>query len=71
MRLNRKGRATGDFLTDGPTDVQDVELSHRRQFSWGTLEASVGYSSSDADPGVQVSVDEGWRGFVSWRHELR
>jgi hypothetical protein len=70
-RLNRKGRATGDFLTDGPADVQDVQLTHRRQFSWGTLEASVGYSNCDADEGVEVYVDEGWRGFVTWRRELR
>ncbi|NJD31290.1 MAG: capsule assembly Wzi family protein [Gammaproteobacteria bacterium] len=71
MRLNRKGEATGDFLADGPADVQDVELTHRLPFEWGTLEASVGYSNTDARPGVSVSVDEGWRGYISWRHRLR
>ena len=71
IRLNRAGKATGDPLADGPADVQDLGLTHRRQFGFGTLEASVGYSSVDADPGVVVTVDDGWRGFVSWRHELR
>ncbi len=71
MRLNRAGEATGDPLADGPADVQDLELTHRREFGGGTLEASVGYSNTDADPGVAVSVDEGWRGFIAWRHELR
>jgi hypothetical protein len=71
MRLNRAGKATGDFLADGPTDVQDLELTHRRQFGGGLLEASVGYSNTDAGPGVVMTVDDGWRGFISWRHELR
>jgi hypothetical protein len=71
MRLNRDGASTQDPLADGPADVWDVELTHRRPFTWGTLEASVGYSSPDPDPGVTVSVSDGWRGFVSWRHELR
>jgi Capsule assembly protein Wzi len=71
MRLNRAGASTQDPLASGPADVWDLELTHRRPFEWGTLEASVGYSSTDADPGVTVSVDEGWRGFISWRHELR
>jgi len=31
----------------------------------------VGYTNTDADPGVVVTVDDGWRGFISWRHELR
>jgi hypothetical protein len=71
MRLNRAGKAINDPLADGPADVWDVELTHRRPFAWGTLEASVGYSGTDADRGVDLSVDEGWRGFISWRHELR
>ncbi len=71
MRLNRAGASTEDPLSSGPADVWDLEVTHSRRFEWGTLEASVGYSSTDADPGVTVSVDEGWRGFISWRHELR
>jgi hypothetical protein len=71
MQLNREGKATGNLLADGPADVQDLALTHRRQFWFGTLEASVGYSNTDAEPGVVVTVDDGWRGFVSWRHELR
>jgi hypothetical protein len=71
MRLNRAAKSTGNPLADGAADVQDIELTHRRPLAWGTLEASVGYTNTDADPGVQVSVDEGWRGFISWRHELR
>jgi hypothetical protein len=71
MRLNRAGKASGDPLADGPADVQDVELTHRRQFGWGLLEASLGYSNSSAKPGVDVSVNQGWRGFISLRHELR
>jgi hypothetical protein len=70
MRLNRAGESSENPLADGPADVQDVELAHRRPFAWGTLEASVGYSKADADPGVTASVDDGWRGFVSVRYGL-
>jgi len=71
MRLNRAAKSTGNPLADGAADVQDIELTHRRPLAWGMVEASVGYTNTDADPGVEVSVDEGWRGFISWRHELR
>jgi hypothetical protein len=71
MRLNRAGASVQDPLASGPADVWDLEVTHSRPFEWGTLTASVGYSSTDADPGVTVSVDEGWRGYISWRHQLR
>ncbi len=71
MRLNRYSASVGNPLADGPTDVQDVELTHRRHFDWGTLEASVGYLNASARPGVEYDVNDGWRGYVRLRHDLR
>jgi hypothetical protein len=71
VKLNRAGAAYAHSLSDGPARVVDVELVHRRAFAWGTVEASVGYADTDADPGVVLAVQDGVRGFVSWRYATR
>jgi hypothetical protein len=71
VKLNRAGAANAHSLSDGPARVVDVELVHRRAFAWGTVEASVGYADTDADPGVVLAVQDGVRGFVSWRYATR
>jgi hypothetical protein len=68
IKLNRAGAAYAHSLSDGPARVNDIELVHRRAFEWGTLEASLGYAQTDAEAGVGLAVQDGVRGFVSWRY---
>jgi hypothetical protein len=69
QKLNRAGVAPGHSLADARTDVRDVALTHERALAWGNIRVSVGYSEVDS-AGTTV-LEDGVRGFVTWRHELR
>jgi hypothetical protein len=71
VKLNRAGAAPLHSLADGPAKVTDVELVHRRDYAWGTVEASLGYADTEADAGVDLAVQDGLRGYVSWRYATR
>jgi len=69
IKLNRAGAAYGDTLADAPARVQDIGLVHESDHSWGTISVSLGYA--DVDASGTVAVEDGWRGFLSWRYEVR
>jgi len=69
LTLDRAGVASGHSLADAPTDVQDLTLTHERAYAWGNIRVSLGYSEVDS-AGTTV-LEDGVRGFVSWRHALR
>jgi hypothetical protein len=69
MKLNRAGASPGSTLADAPGKVQDVALSHESEHSWGTISVSLGYA--DVDASGTVAVEDGWRGFLNWRCEVR
>jgi hypothetical protein len=69
IKLNRAGAAVGDTLADAPARVRDIGLVHESEHSWGTISVSLGYA--DVDASGAVAVEDGWRGFLSWRHEVR
>jgi len=69
LKVNRAGVAPGHSLADAPTDVQDIALTHERAYAWGNITLSLGYSEVDS-AGTAV-LEDGVRGFVSWRHALR
>lgn len=71
VKLNRAGASIAHSLASGPSRVDDIELVHRRAFAWGSVEASIGYSDTDAEAGVDLAVPDGVRGFVSWRYATR
>jgi hypothetical protein len=51
--------------------VQDIELVHRRGYAWGDVQVSLGYADTDAADTVDLRVEDGVRGFVSWRYATR
>jgi len=53
----------------GPTDVQDVSSTHERAYAWGNITLSPGLY--DVNPAGTMVLEDGVRGFVSWRHALR
>ncbi len=69
VKLNRAGAAAGHSLVDQPTTLTDITLTHDRAYAWGNITVSVGY----ADPASNgpSSLDDGIRGFLTWRHALR
>jgi hypothetical protein len=69
VKLNRAGVAPGNLLADAPAKVFDVALGHESSHAWGTIGVSLGYA--DVDATGTVAVEDGWRGFLTWRHELR
>ena len=69
LKVNRAGVAPGHSLADSPTDVQDIALTHERAYAWGNITLSLGYS--EVDPAGTTVLEDGVRGFVSWRHALR
>lgn len=69
IKLNRAGAAVGDTLADAPARVRDIGLVHESDHSWGTIFVSLGYA--DVDASGTVAVEDGWRGFLSWRYEVR
>jgi len=71
IKLNRADAGYANSLADGPAKVRDVEFVHRRMFEWGSIEASVGYADRDVFDTVNLAVQDGLRGYVSWRHATR
>jgi hypothetical protein len=69
LKINRAGVAPGHSLADAPADVQDFTVTHERAYAWGNITLSLGYSEVDS-AGTTV-LEDGVRGFVSWRHALR
>jgi hypothetical protein len=69
VKLNRAGAAPGNPLADAPAKVFDVALAHESSHPWGTIGVSLGYA--DVDATGTVAVEDGWRGFLTLRHELR
>jgi hypothetical protein len=69
VKVNRAGVAPGHSLADAPTDVQEVTLTHERAYAWGNITVSVGFS--DVNSTGTTVLEDGVRGFVSWRHALR
>jgi hypothetical protein len=69
IKLNRAGAATGHTLADAPARVLDIALVHESSHAWGTMGVSLGYG--DVDASGTVAVEDGWRGFLSWRYEVR
>jgi hypothetical protein len=65
--LNRAGEAPGHSLADGPAELLDVALTHEQAFGWGNITVSVGYA--DVDSRAHVGIEEGIRGFVTWRYD--
>jgi hypothetical protein len=49
--------------------VRDLALVHESDHSWGTISVSLGYA--DVDASGTVAVEDGWRGFLNWRYEVR
>jgi hypothetical protein len=49
--------------------VQDLTLTHERAYAWGNITLSLGYT--DVDASGDTILEDGVRGFVSWRHEIR
>jgi hypothetical protein len=69
VELNREGVAPGHSLADAPATVHDLSLTHDRTYGWGRLSVSLGYASVDAD--AAVLVEDGMRGWLTWRREFR
>ena len=69
VKINRVGVAPSHSLADAPADVQDVALTHERAHAWGNITLSLGYSETGSE-GATV-LEDGVRGFVSWRHAFR
>jgi hypothetical protein len=69
IKLNRAGVAPGHSLGAGAAKVQDVAVTHERAYAWGNITLSVGYS--DVESGEDVLLEDGLRGFLTWRHQLR
>ena len=71
VKLNRAGAGVANSLADGPARVQDVEFVHRRAYAWGEVQVALGYAETDAADAVRIRVEDGLRGFVSWRYATR
>lgn len=69
LSLNRAGAAPAHSLAGSPADLQDVSLTHERAYAWGNIALSLGYSEVDS-AGTTV-LEDGLRGYVTWRHVLR
>jgi len=67
--LNRAGEIEGHSITPAPAEVLDFSLIHERAYEWGNIRVSLGYS--DADSADASAMQDGLRGFVTWRHGYR
>jgi hypothetical protein len=67
--LNRSGATSGHSITPVPMELLDFSLTHERAYRWGNITVSLGYT--DADTGGGTALEDGMRGFVTWRHGLR
>jgi hypothetical protein len=69
LKLNRAGAAPEHSLAGAPATVRDLALVHESSHPWGTIALSLGYA--DVDATGPVAVQDGVRGFVTWRQEIR
>jgi len=69
VKLNRAGEAVGHSLAGSPARVRDLSVVHESGHAWGTITVSLGFT--DVDATGSVAVEDGVRGFVAWRHEIR
>jgi hypothetical protein len=69
FKINRAGVAPGHSLADGPAQVRDLYATHERAYAWGNITVSVGYS--DVQTVANTVMDDGVRGFVTWRRDFR
>jgi hypothetical protein len=69
--INRAGAAPLHSLADGPVELTDFQLTHRRNLRFAVVEASVGYADTDAASGVHTRVEDGLRGYLRISHEWR
>jgi hypothetical protein len=69
VKLNRAGVAAGHSLADTAASLTDLALTHERVYAWGNIAVSVGYT--DPASNGPSSLDDGVRGFLTWRHALR
>lgn len=65
VKLNRAGIAPEHSLANGATRVADVAVTHERAYAWGNITLSLGYA--DVEATGTVAVEDGLRGFVTWR----
>jgi hypothetical protein len=69
VKVNRAGAAPGHSLAEAPAKVRDITLTHERVYSWGNIIVSLGYD--DVETAGDTLLEDGVRGFVTWRHEIR
>ena len=69
VKVNRAGTASGHSLAEAAAKVRDVTLTHERSYSWGNIIVSLGYD--DVETAGDTLLEDGVRGFVTWRHETR
>jgi hypothetical protein len=69
VELNREGVAPGHSLAEAPATVDDFSVGHDRAYEWGKIGISLGYASVDAEG--PVVVEDGARGWLTWRREFR
>jgi hypothetical protein len=69
VELNRAGQAREHSLVNSPADVADFALTHERGFRWGNITVSLGYTAVDSE--ADVVIEDGLRGFIDWRYDLR
>jgi len=69
VKVNRAGVAPAHSLADGPATVRDITVTREQSFAWGNITLSLGYA--DVDTVATTTLEEGFRGFVTLRHELR
>jgi hypothetical protein len=69
VELNRAGESRGNTLAEGPAEVRDVALTHERALPWGNISVSLGYT--DVDTKAPTVIEDGLRGYLTWRYEVR
>jgi hypothetical protein len=69
VKVNRAGELTGHSLASEVARFRDVSLTHERAYGWGNITLSLGYA--DADSVGDTILEDGVRGFVTWRREIR
>jgi hypothetical protein len=69
VKVNRAGAAPGHSLASEAAEIRDLALVHERACAWGNITLSVGYA--DVDSAGDTILEDGVRGFVTWRHEIR
>ena len=65
-KLNRGGSQDDrNTLTPTPQDIASIDISHSRVFSFGVIDAGIGYETID-DAATGDSFSDA-RGYIQWR----